>query len=418
MSGLLDAMIPAVDLRDYLLALMRPLEPGDALTPWLRFTHASTELGLRLTFLANEHDEVHVEVSPREQGLEFAARTERLSLAYRHGGAEHVDQRLGMRVCEAVAAHISAHEDAVLERLADDAQAAAESTKGSARLRELRGTRLLELGGVPGDRFYTLSPYVGCLIGCRFCYAQSRLHPQRSLLRLPQVQWGSYVDVRVNAPELLAEELRTLPPHPIKFCPIVSDPYQAVERRYELTRRCIEVIGRAEDPPPALIMTRSTLILRDLELIRSVPNTWVGASIPTLDDAVRAHFEPRAASVPERLDMLRRFKQAGVNRCVVVQPMLPGDPIALADALADVVESVSLGVLREELGAERDFADPRYCFARDDGWQLDTAMRLRDALEQRGVVVWLGELPPEVGRWRPRSARCAPRNLADPAADV
>jgi DNA repair photolyase len=390
-----------LDLRDYLLALMDPIAPGDPLTPWLRFTNASTELGLRLTFLADETDEVHVEVSPRELGHKFAAQSTRLSFAYRHGGAEQVDQQLGLRVCETVAEYVGPREQEVLDRLAASADASASSDEGSARIREIASTRLLELAGIPGERFYTLSPYLGCLIGCRFCYAQSRLDPQRQLLRLPQVQWGSYVDVRVNAPELLARELQTLPAHPIKFCPIVSDPYQAVERRFELTRRCLEVLAAAEDPPPAMLMTRSTLILRDLELIRTIPHAWVGASIPTLDDRVRAHFEPRAASIDERLDMLRRFKEVGVRRCVVVQPMLPGDPIALADALAEVVDSVSLGILRGELGAADDFADPRYRHARAEDWQTETAMALRDALVERGVDVWLGDLPPEVARWQP-----------------
>lgn len=386
-----------MDLRDYLLALMDPLAPGDELEPGLRFTDASTELGLRLTFIferAQGSDEVHVEVSPRELGMKYAARSPKLAFAYRHGGADEVDQKLGMRVCRAVAAHIAPREDAVFERLADDVESSAELAGGSTRIREIHSTRLLELAGVPGQRFYTLSPYLGCLIGCRFCYAQSRLDPQRSLLRLPQVAWGSYVDVRVNAAELLAEELRTLPRHPIKFCPIVSDPYQAVERRFELTRRCIEVIAAAEDPPPTMVMTRSTLMLRDLELIRGIANFWVGASIPTLDDEARAHFEPRAASVPERLDMLRRFAEAGVQTLVVVQPMLPGDPVALAEALAEVTRSVSIGVLRGEFEATPDFTDPRYSFARDESWQRETAMALRDSLEERGVSVWFGELPP------------------------
>jgi DNA repair photolyase len=144
-------------------------------------------------------------------------------------------------------------------------------------------------------------------------------------------------------------------------------------------------------------MTRSTLILRDLDVLRRIPEVWVGASIPTLDDDVRKHFEPRAASVPERLDMLREFKRAGVKRCVVVQPMLPGDPIALADALADVVESVSIGVLRGELGADKDFADPRYAHSRDEEWQRQSAFALRDALVERGVDVWVSELPPQLG---------------------
>lgn len=385
-----------MDLRDYLLALMQPIAPGQELEPGLRFTNASTELGLRLSFVVNDTDEVHVEIAPRELGLEYAARTERLSLAYRDGGADHVDQRVGFRVCNRVAAHVAAREAEVLEALANDAEAAAAAAEGSARIREIRGTRLLELAGTPGKRFYTLSPYLGCLIGCRFCYAQSRLDPMRTLLRLPQIPWGSYVDVRVNAPELLERELRELPRHVIKFCPIVSDPYQAVEKRFAVTRRCLEVIAAADDPPPTLIMTRSTLMLRDLDVLQRIPEAWVGASIPTLDDAVRQHFEPRAASIPERLDMLRQFKQAGVRRCVVVQPMLPGDPIELANALAEVVESVSIGVLRGELGAHEDFSDPRYSHARDEAWQRREAFALRDALEERGVEVWVSELPPQL----------------------
>jgi DNA repair photolyase len=385
-----------VDLRDYLLALMRPIEPGEELEPGLRFTDASTELGLRLSFLVDEHDEVHVEIGPRELGLKYAAISERLSFAYRDGGADHVDQKLGFRVCQRVAAHVGAREAEVLSRLATDAEAAAEAAAGSARIREIHSTRLLERAGVPGKRFYTLSPYLGCLIGCRFCYAQSRLDPMRALLRLPQIPWGSYVDVRVNAPELLERELASLPRHVIKFCPIVSDPYQAIEKRFELTRRCLEVIARAENPPPTLIMTRSTMMLRDLDILREIPEAWVGASIPTLDDEVRKHFEPRAASVAERLDMLRQFKQAGVKRCVVVQPMLPGDPVALAEALAKVVESVSIGVLRGEMGAEKDFANPRYAHARDEDWQRREAFALRDALEARGVEVWVSELPPQL----------------------
>ena len=384
-----------MDLRDYLLELMAPVEPGEELEPGLRFTHASTELGLRLSFRVDDRDEVHVEIAPRELGFKYAATSAQLSFAYRDGGADHVDQRVGFRVCQAVAAHVGAREAEVLGRLSRDVDAIA--AVDATRIREIESTRLLELAGTPDKRFYTLSPYLGCLIGCRFCYAQSRLDPMRALLRLPQVPWGSYVDVRVNAAQVLERELRELPRHVIKFCPIVSDPYQAVEKRYEVTRRCLEVIAASDDPPPTMIMTRSTLVLRDLDVLREIPGAWVGASIPTLDDDIRAHFEPRAASIPERLDILRQLERAGIERCVVVQPMLPGDPLALADALADVVRSVSIGVLRGEMGADKDFADPRYAHARGEDWQRRQAFALRDALEARGVEVWVSELPPSMG---------------------
>lgn len=385
-----------MDLREILLTLVAPAGVGDELAPGVRLTGASTELGFRLTVLVDALHEVHVEVSPRAPGGPHAARTRRLAFTYRSGGAERVDARAGMRACTAVAAAAAPREDAVLAALADE-----QGDGDGARIREVTVTHLLELAGTPARRFYTLSPYVGCLIGCRFCYAQSRLDPLRGLLGLAPVPWGSYVDVRRNAAEILEIELRERERLPIKFCPIVSDPYQAIERRQGLTRRCLEVLAAADDPPPVMVMTRSDLILRDLELLRAIPQAWVGASIPTLDDEVRAHFEPRAASIPARLAMLRAFKAAGVRRGVVVQPMLPGPIDALADVLAEVAPSVSLGVLRGQHGAAADFADPRYAEATADDWQREHALALRDALVARGVTVWLGELPPEIEAWRP-----------------
>lgn len=384
-----------MDLREILLTLVAPAAVGDDLAEGVRLTGASTELGFRLTVLVDGRHEVHVEVSPWSPGQPHAARSRRLGFSYRSGGAERVEPQAGLRACAAVAAAASPREDAVLDALAEERDDAP-----STRIREVTVSRLLELAGAPGRRFYTLSPYVGCLIGCRFCYAQSRLDPLRGLLRLAPAPWGSYVDVRANAPELLADELRARERLPIKFCPIVSDPYQAVERRFGLTRRCLEVLVAAADPPPVMVMTRSDLILRDLDLLRALPGAWVGASIPTLDDRVRAHFEPRAAAIPARLAMLRAFRDAGVRRGVVVQPMLPGPLDALADALADVAPSVSLGVLRGEHGAAVDFADPRFRQAAADDWQRDRAIALRDALVARGVTVWLGELPPEIEAWR------------------
>jgi DNA repair photolyase len=120
----------------------------------------------------------------------------------------------------------------------------------------------------------------------------------------------------------------------------------------------------------------------------------VGVSIPTIDDGVRAHFEPRAASIPERLAVLDAFRDAGVSTIAVVQPQLPGPVDALADALAARVGSVSLGVLRGEQNAEALFDVAEYRIARGEAWQDAQALALRDALAVRGIPTWTGELPP------------------------
>jgi DNA repair photolyase len=263
-----------------------------------------------------------------------------------------------------------------------------------ARIRRVNVTDVLERAGQKDQSFYTLSPYVGCSIGCRFCYASSKVDPMRAVLGLPVVPWGSYVDVRRNAPEVLANELERFPTLPIKFCPVVSDPYQAIERRERLTRRCLETIRAASRPWPTLLLTRSKLILDDVDLIASLPRVFVGVSLPTIDDEVRAHFEPRAASVPERLEILRTLRQAGISTMAIVQPIFDGSLERLADALAETVDSVSIDVLRGVMGAEREFSAVRHAPTREQTWQVTQARTLAGLLDERGVPVWISELPP------------------------
>jgi DNA repair photolyase len=121
-------------------------------------------------------------------------------------------------------------------------------------------------------------------------------------------------------------------------------------------------------------------------------------SLPTIDDDARSHFEPRASSVSARLSLLEKLRDAGVETFAVVQPMLPGDPRRLADALAERVSSVSIDVLHGVEGAEREFAVPAYAIARRDTWQRQHALELRNALLERGIDVWSGELPPDLVR--------------------
>jgi hypothetical protein len=285
----------------------------------------------------------------------YAARSPRLFFAYgTDDGDREVDGELGLALCRAVAARAAANEDRVLEALAAEAAAARETGEGGARVREVRVDRMLERAQTRGRAHYTLSPYVGCLIGCRFCYAQSRV-----------------ADVR-------------------------SDPYQAAEARYRLTRECLEAIGRAGRAWPPMILTRSTLVLRDVELLAGLPGAQVGFSVPTVDDRVRAHFEPRAAAVPERLAALGRLRQAGMRTFAVVQPLLPGPLARLADELAGVVDSAFVEVLSTVGGAGADFSGP-WAFARERGWQEESARTLVSLLAARGVAVWPGELPADLG---------------------
>lgn len=404
---------PVRDLEAHLRGLLGGLEPGDELAPGLRLRDASSERGPRLTFLAGDA-EVHVEVARPDAGRRHAVRTPRLALSYRVDGPPGAAARaLGVAVCRTVAEVVARHEDAVLAEVERDARLARDADPSpGARVREVHAQRLLERVGDDARGHYTVTPYVGCLIGCRFCYAQRHVAETRAFLGLPAVAWGSYVDVRVNAPELLARELQALPPRPVKFCAIVSDPYHAVERRYALTRRMLEVLRAAPSPRGVLVLTRSALIERDAELLAQIPLSWAGVSLSTLDDDVRARFEPRAAAVPERLRALARCRAAGVRTFAIVQPLLPGPLEPLADALAACVSSARVDVLHGVEAAADEFADPRWPDAADPAWQAERARALADALRVRGVAVWSGELPP--GLEAPERAR-SPARVAAPA---
>ena len=145
-----------------------------------------------------------------------------------------------------------------------------------------------------------------------------------------------------------------------------------------------------------MLLTRSGDIVEDAPLIAALPAARVGVSLPSADPGVLAHFEPRAADLGTRVEVLRRFAALGVRTIAVVQPMLPGPIETLADLLAEHAASVSLGGLEGMNAAEDQFEAPDYRGCGDEGWQRSRLAALREALEARGVSIWEGELPPDL----------------------
>jgi len=384
-----------VDLRSHALRLVG-LTVGEELAPGVRLASVASADGLRWAFAVGERT-LHIEAVLLDDDRRHAARSLRLGFSYRVDGDGALGLgELGRTLCQRLAERSAPREVDVLAAIAAEAARARDSGDGGQRIRELTVDALLERAGTHDQPYLTFSPYVGCLIGCRFCYAQGRLADARRLEQLPQVPWGSYVDVRINAAEVLRRELATAPRLPIKLCPIVSDPYQAVEAKYRVVRACLEVLAAARPSPPVLVLTRSSLILRDLDVLQSLPRLWVGLSIPTLDDEVRRHFEPRASPIADRLDALRQLRAANIRTFAIVQPLLPGPIDEFADALAASTTSVRIDVLHGLEGADPDFADPRYVAAASPTWQSTRATALSTALTRRHLPLWPSELPPDL----------------------
>jgi DNA repair photolyase len=162
---------------------------------------------------------------------------------------------------------------------------------------------------------YVINPYVGCQHGCTYCYA-------RFMKRFTghKEPWGQFADVKINAPNLLQQEISRKPTGRV-WVSGVCDPYQPLEIRYELTRKCLEILLKREWP--LTIQTKSALVLRDVDLFKGHKEVEVGLSVTTGDEGVRQLFEPNAPSVKERIQALGELRLAGIRTFAMIAPMLP-----------------------------------------------------------------------------------------------
>ncbi len=175
---------------------------------------------------------------------------------------------------------------------------------------------------------YSFNPYVGCSHACSFCYVPRLRHEDRAA-------WGTYVQVKRNAPAVLAREVRRLP-RGLVMVSTATDPYQYLEGHYSITRYALRVLQRARWP--VSVLTRSPLVTRDIDVLASIGEVEAGFSIPTLDDRARAAFEPFAPSISARLRALRALSDAGIPTFAGFAPAYPPTNFAprdVAEAFAE-----------------------------------------------------------------------------------
>ncbi len=168
----------------------------------------------------------------------------------------------------------------------------------------------------------SINPYRGCEHGCVYCFAR----PTHAYLGLsPGLDFESKLQVKPEAADLLAREL-SAPNYEPKVIAIGTntDPYQPVERRYQVMRRVLEVLDRANHPVG--IVTKSALVTRDLDILERMAErnlVKVALSVTTLDAGLARAMEPRAATPMRRLEALRQLSAAGVPTAVMVAPVIP-----------------------------------------------------------------------------------------------
>jgi DNA repair photolyase len=162
---------------------------------------------------------------------------------------------------------------------------------------------------------YTINPYVGCQHGCTYCYAQfiKRFtdHPE---------EWGEFVDIKVNAPNLLLKEVKRKRLGRV-WISGVCDPYQPLEKKYMLTRQCLKILALVNWP--ITIQTKSPLVIRDWDILRKLRDVQVGITITTSDENIRKLFEPKTPSIKERIKTLEKLHNKEIMTFAMIAPMLP-----------------------------------------------------------------------------------------------
>jgi DNA repair photolyase len=197
------------------------------------------------------------------------------------------------------------------------------------QIKEVKAKSILSTSQVSD---YSMNPYVGCQHACVYCYAKfmKRFTGHKE-------EWGAFVDVKVNATELLTREVLKKKVGRV-WISGVCDPYQPLERKYRLTRACLEILVRNDWP--VTVQTKSQLVLRDIEILRRASDIEVGFTITTADERMRKIFEPGAPPIAKRIEALEKLHGSGIKTFAMIAPLLPGAeglPVLLKDSIGHVL---------------------------------------------------------------------------------
>jgi DNA repair photolyase len=240
------------------------------------------------------------------------------------------------------------------------------------KIREIKAKSVLSKSQVYD---YALNPYVGCEHGCVYCYAKFMKrftgHTER---------WGEFVDVKINAPELLAHEVQKKQVGRV-WISGVCDPYQPLEKRYMLTKRCLEIL--MDNGWPFTVQTKSSLVLRDIGTLKRSNNAEVGFTITTADEKMRRIFEPGAPPLKKRIEAMAKLHSEGIRTFAMIAPILPGAE-GLVSALKGKVEYVILDRLNYHYA---DWAYKKYGmqWAMEDSFFSQKGEELNMGFEREGI---------------------------------
>ena len=199
---------------------------------------------------------------------------------------------------------------------------------------------------------WTINPYSGCEFACKYCYAR---YTHEFMEMRDGVEFEQKIYVKQHTAELLRHDLRRVKPGEPIALGTATDPYQPAERRYEITRGLLQEFARHRGFELGIV-TKSNLILRDIDLLREVAlhnRLSIHVTVTTMNVELARILEPRAPRPDLRIDAVRHLSDAGLNVGVSSSPVLPG----ITDSPADLEAVVRAAA---EAGARHIFAGPLF----------------------------------------------------------
>ncbi|HEX6501818.1 MAG TPA: radical SAM protein [Terriglobales bacterium] len=199
---------------------------------------------------------------------------------------------------------------------------------------------------------WTINPYRGCEFACKYCYAR---YTHEFMEMRDGVDFERKIYAKQHAADLLRQELRQVKNGEEIALGTATDPYQPAERRYEITRAILEELARHRGYEIGIV-TKSTLVLRDVDVLQAVgkQNTlYVNITITTLKSELARLLEPRAPRPDLRMEAVHKLNEAGVAAGVICAPVLPG----ITDAARDLEALVRATA---EAGGKYIFANPLF----------------------------------------------------------
>jgi len=182
------------------------------------------------------------------------------------------------------------------------------------KIKEIKAKSIIVKSNLP-DGDFVINPYVGCMHGCKYCYA-------RFMKRFTghTEPWSSFVDIKINAPDLIPKDTNKYKDRSITISS-VTDPYQPIERDYKITRKILERLIPLQAHLD--LITKSDLVVRDIDLFKQFKNCMAALSFSVTDEKLRKQIELLSSPAKQKINALKELYKAKIPTALFISPIFP-----------------------------------------------------------------------------------------------